>query len=167
MTGDTILEGGRRKAYRPLAERERAAAFRAGLAAYDRGDWFLAHELLEPAWMGSDDPAERALSGGLIKLAAAGVHAVRRNPIGVARNLAGARTRLALAADVARAAESSGGGEMRRRRLRDGGLDLVALLGAVDARLTAPGDPLDMPPPLPRRRRRASGLATLAVAGRR
>ena len=29
---------------------------RGGLAAYERGDFFVAHELLEPAWMGTDDP---------------------------------------------------------------------------------------------------------------
>ena len=85
---------GRAKAYRPLADQERAAALEAGLAAYDRGDYFEAHELLEPAWMGTDDLAERALLQGLIKLAAAYVHSVRGNPPGITRNLEGARTRL-------------------------------------------------------------------------
>ena len=60
----------------------RATAFAEGLDAYDRGDFFEAHELLEPAWMGTDDPAERALLQGLIKLAAAYVHDVRGNPAG-------------------------------------------------------------------------------------
>ena len=41
--------------------------------------------------MGTDDLAERALHQGLIKLAAAYVHAVRDNPTGIAKNLAGAR----------------------------------------------------------------------------
>ena len=59
MTARTVTERGRAKAYRPLPEDEREAALAAGLAAYDRGDWFLAHELLEPAWMGTADPAER------------------------------------------------------------------------------------------------------------
>jgi len=85
---------GRAKAYRPLPAEERAAAFEAGLAAYDRGDYFEAHELLEPAWMGTDDLAERALLQGLIKLAAAYVHSVRGNPAGISRNLEGARSRL-------------------------------------------------------------------------
>jgi hypothetical protein len=88
--GRVIQADGRSKAYRPLPRPERAAAVRAGLEAYDRGDFFLAHELLEPAWMGTDDVRERALIQGLIKLAAADVHGVRGNPAGVARNL-GAR----------------------------------------------------------------------------
>lgn len=99
MTGRaaTIVENGRVKAYRPLPEAERHAAFIAALDAYDRGDFFLAHELLEPAWMGARDPAERALHSGLIKVAAAFVHQVRGNPRGVAKNLDGGRVRLAAA----------------------------------------------------------------------
>lgn len=89
-----IRENGRDKAFRPLLKAERRAALAAALAAYGRGDFFLAHELLEPAWMGSPDPAERALHSGLIKLAAAFVHAARGNPVGVEKNLAGARERL-------------------------------------------------------------------------
>ena len=81
---------GRRRTGRCPA-REREAAFAAGLAAYDRGDFFLTHELLEPAWMGTDDLAERELYQGLIKLAAAFVHGVRGNPLGIAKNLEGAR----------------------------------------------------------------------------
>ena len=73
---------------------ERTAAVVAGLEAYAEGDFFEAHELMEPAWMGTDDPAERELIQGLIKLAAADVHGVRGNPRGVARNLEGARDRL-------------------------------------------------------------------------
>ena len=45
--------------------------------------------------MGSDDLEERALHQGLIKVAAAYVHAVRHNPAGIARNLTGARLHLA------------------------------------------------------------------------
>ena len=85
---------GRAKAYRPLAAADRTAAVIAGMQAYDAGDFFEAHELMEPAWMGTDDPAERELIQGLIKLAAADVHGVRGNPRGVARNLEGARDRL-------------------------------------------------------------------------
>ena len=44
--------------------------------------------------MGTADLAERALIQGLIKVAAADVHAVRGNPAGVRRNLEGARERL-------------------------------------------------------------------------
>jgi hypothetical protein len=92
--GGTVVQGGRPKAYRPLPAAERAAALQAGLEAWDRGDFFEAHELLEPAWMGSDDPSERNLHQGLIKLAAAWVHATRGNALGVAKNLDGARARL-------------------------------------------------------------------------
>jgi hypothetical protein len=73
--------------------------------------------------MGTDDLAERALYQGLIKLAAGYVHAVRGNPIGLARNLRGARghlaTSLRLDPEFARAAD----------------IDLAALLDRVDARL--------------------------------
>ena len=98
MPGDgRIRQGDRDKAYRPLPWPRGATAFEAGLAAYARGDYFAAHEALEPAWMGTDDLAERALHQGLIKVAAAYVHAVRGNPAGVVKNLAGARRHLALA----------------------------------------------------------------------
>lgn len=115
-----VLQGGRLKAYRPLPRDERTAALAAGLAAYERGDVFEAHELLEPAWMGTDDPAERDLYQGLIKLAAGFVHAVRGNPAGVVTNLTGSRARLA-------AVVAAGG--------PDAGLDLPALIEAIDDRL--------------------------------
>jgi len=137
----TVVQGGRAKAYRPIPAADRLAAFRAALAAYDRGDFFLTHELLEPAWMGTDDIPERELYQGLIKLAAAFVHGVRGNPRGIARNLGGARPRLA-------AALAAG---------TTGGLDLADLLAGVDERLARlarqDGDPdadsID-PPPLRR-----------------
>jgi DUF309 family protein family protein len=123
LTGRTVLQGGRAKAYRPLAARRRRAALRAFLEAYGRGDAFLAHELLEPAWMGTAAPAERDLYQGLIKLAAAEVHAVRGNPLGEAKNLRGARVRLTSAALAV-----AGGGP-------DGGLDLGRVIAALDERL--------------------------------
>ncbi|HET7028291.1 MAG TPA: DUF309 domain-containing protein [Candidatus Limnocylindrales bacterium] len=89
-----ILQGGRAKAYRPLPDEQRRRAIRAGLAAYRRGDFFEAHELLEPAWMGTADIADRDLLQGLIKLAAGYVHAVRGNVTGLEKNLAGAQERL-------------------------------------------------------------------------
>jgi hypothetical protein len=118
----TIRQGDRDKAYRPLPEGTRRAAFEAGLAAYARGDFFAAHEALEPAWMGSDDLVERALHQGLIKLAAAYVHGVRGNPTGVARNLAGASRHLALAVEAGPA----------------WGVDVNGLVADVDARLADP-----------------------------
>lgn len=117
---DRILQRGRSKAYRPLPADERLAAFAAGLEAYRRGDFFEAHERLEPAWMGTSDPVERDLYQGLIKLAAGYVHAVRGNPAGVAANLRGARDRLASAA----ASDP-----------RAGGLDLRAVVASIDDRL--------------------------------
>jgi predicted metal-dependent hydrolase len=134
----TIVQGGRAKAYRPIPAAEREAAFAAALAAYDRGDFFLTHELLEPAWMGTDDLPERELYQGLIKLAAAFVHGVRGNPRGIARNLEGARERLAAAADAGRTE----------------GLDLADLLAAIEdrlARLASDPDASPIEPPSLRR----------------
>jgi uncharacterized protein len=123
---------GRAKAYRPLPAEVRVAAVIAGLEAYAAGDYFEAHELMEPAWMGTADVAERALIQGLIKVAAADVHAVRGNPAGVRRNLEGARDRLASGA-----AGSITGVEV----------DVAALVASIDARLAALED-LEMDAPL-------------------
>ena len=117
----TIVDSaGRAKAFRPLPAADRAAALADGLAAYDRGDFFEAHELLEPAWMGTDDPGERAFLQGLIKLAAAYVHDVRGNPAGIVKNLTGARAWLAEAS----VAEPS-----------RGGIELAVLVDDIDRRL--------------------------------
>lgn len=89
----TILQAGRRKAYRPLAPADRDAAVQAALGAWARGDWFETHELLEPAWMGSADVAERLRLQAVIKVAAAFVHLARGNRAGVRTNLVGARAR--------------------------------------------------------------------------
>ncbi len=140
MSGATVIQNGRAKAFRPLPAADRRRAYDAALAAYDRGDFFEAHELLEPAWMGTDDPAERALHQGLIKLAAAFIHGVRGNPLGIARNLDGARQRLGEALGSAPAAAS--------------GLDVAALIGAIEERLARladdPADATVEAPPLPR-----------------
>jgi hypothetical protein len=119
------MQGDRAKAYRPIPPELRRAALEAGLRAYAQGEYFEAHELIEPAWMGTSDLAERALYQGLIKLAAGYVHAVRGNPIGFARNLRGARghleTSLRLNPEIAVGA----------------GIDVPALLMEIDARLVA------------------------------
>ena len=117
-----------------MAAPDRRSALAAGLEAYDRGDVFLAHELLEPAWMGTRDLAERELLQGLIKLAAAFVHAARGNPAGVAKNLRGARDRLA------NAGEADAGI----------GIDVPALLAAIDTRLALAIDPTAPPIAIPR-----------------
>lgn len=117
----TVVDSaGRAKAFRPLPASARAAALEDGLAAYDRGDFFEAHELLEPAWMGTDDPGERAFLQGLIKLAAAYVHDVRGNPAGIVKNLTGARTWLV---------------EASLAEPHRAGLDLAVLVADVDRRL--------------------------------
>jgi predicted metal-dependent hydrolase len=134
-----IRQGDRDKAYRPLPEAVRRTAFEEGLAAYARGDYFAAHEALEPAWMGTDDLAERALHQGLIKVAAGYVHAVRGNPTGVVKNLEGARRHLALAGPVAQA----------------WGVDVAALQADLDARLANPEAITTIPAPLIRRTPRA------------
>jgi predicted metal-dependent hydrolase len=145
MTARSVVIGrdGRAKAYRPLPEADRAAALAAGLRAYEGGDFFEAHELLEPAWMGTDVPADRALLQGLIKLAAAYVHAVRANPPGIVRNLQGARARL-VEADEERLATG----------LPDPWLDVPGLVAAIDLRLADlaahPNEPTLGPPELPR-----------------
>ncbi|HEX7950462.1 MAG TPA: DUF309 domain-containing protein [Candidatus Limnocylindrales bacterium] len=128
MTARSVVVGsdGRAKAYRPIAQADRAAAVAAGFAAYERGDFFAAHEHLEPAWMGTDDLVERAWLQGLIKLAAAYVHGVRGNPAGIVRNLEGARSRLAEAAAHKAAVTAPDGS----------GLDLDALVSEIDLRLT-------------------------------
>ncbi|MEX2185129.1 MAG: DUF309 domain-containing protein [Chloroflexota bacterium] len=94
MARTVVQLDGRAKVFRPLPPHARAAAILHGLELYERGEAFEAHEAWEPAWMGTDDVAERALIQGLIKLAAADVHAGRGNPRGVARNLDGALDRL-------------------------------------------------------------------------
>ncbi|HEY3335142.1 MAG TPA: DUF309 domain-containing protein [Candidatus Limnocylindrales bacterium] len=134
---DRIRQGGRDKAYRPLPAGARQEAFDEGLAAWERGDFFAAHEALEPAWMGTDDLAERALHQGLIKVAAAYVHAVRDNPAGVTKNLTGARRHL----DSARPAGPRWG------------IDVPDLISAIDARLADPA--LAPTPPVIRRTPRA------------
>ena len=128
---------GRAKAYRPLPAAERIAAVAAGLEAYEAGDFFEAHELMEPAWMGTADLAERSLIQGLIKVAAADVHAVRGNPAGVRRNLEGARDRLASGLDGT---------------ITGVEVDVAGLLAAIDARLDGEGD-LTSPLPITWRKR--------------
>jgi hypothetical protein len=146
---------GRAKVYRPLPVAARRAAREAGLAAYAEGRFFEAHELMEPAWMGSPDPAERDLDQGLIKLAAAYVHAERGNALGMRKNLAGARRRLAAVAGEhgaagLRAADAADvDAAVLLVRVEDAlarvdGLPPGGLAGRVDLRAVAP------PPSIPR-----------------
>ena len=75
--------------------------------------------------MGTSNLAERALYQGLIKLAAAYVHVLRGNPIGLVRNLRGARTYL----DTSERTDPGFAiGE---------GIDLPSLIDAIDERLAA------------------------------
>lgn len=136
MTGSSrvVIQGGRAKAYRPMPVATRRAALEAGLAAYGHRDFFLAHELLEPPWMGAKAVTERSLIQGIIKLSAAFVHDARANPLGIEKNLRGARARLADAGNAG-------------ARL---GVDVPALLAAIDERLAAPIHVGDPPIPIPR-----------------
>jgi hypothetical protein len=90
--------------------------------------------------MGTADIPERDLLQGLIKLAAAFVHGVRGNPMGIARNLTGARERLDAAIGSPAAAAS--------------GIDVPALVAAIDNRLERlarnPDDATVDAPALPR-----------------
>jgi predicted metal-dependent hydrolase len=137
-----IMQGGRPKAFRPLPWPARRDALHEAISACARGEWFLAHEILEPAWMGTADMAERDFYQGLIKVAAAHVHRDRGNATGMTRHLEGAKAQLAAA----------GAG-----RADDDGLDLPALIEAIDdrlARLATLGQrPVNDVPPidLPRR----------------
>jgi predicted metal-dependent hydrolase len=124
-----IDSDGRAKVYRPLDPAHRRSAREAGIATYEEGGFFEAHELMEPAWMGSADQAERDLDQGLIKLAAAYVHAQRGNPIGMRKNLAGARRRLAA---VVGAPEGAGD-----RAQQAAGVDAGLLLERVESALEA------------------------------
>ena len=167
---------GRSKVFRPLPPREREAAVARGLDAYTRGAFYLAHEELEPAWMAADDPAERELLGGLIKLAAAYVHAARGNPAGVATNLRGARARLV---------ESTAAGDDSPPDLSalatSGGIDVPSLIAAVDELLarvaampvgpaaragTLPDPPHDVAGPPGRARRSPLALGPLPLPRR-
>jgi hypothetical protein len=127
MTVRQVIVGddGRAKVYRPLPDDERIVAVVAGLEAYGAGDFFEAHELMEPAWMGTADLSERSLIQGLIKVAAADVHAVRGNPPGIRRNLEGARARL----------RAGMGGSITGVEV-----DVDGLLAAIDARLAGSTD---------------------------
>jgi predicted metal-dependent hydrolase len=125
-----VRDGDRLKAYRPLPAGERLRLLDHALDVFAAGDFFEAHEILEPAWMGTADPRERAVLGGLIKLAAGYVHAVRGNATGMRKNLAGARERLVRGAG--RAPDASGSDAVALLRI-----DVDALVDAIDARLDA------------------------------
>jgi Domain of unknown function (DUF309) len=126
-----VQADGRAKVYRPLARGARAEAVHAGFRHYEAGDPFEAHEAWEPAWMGTDDLAERALLQGLIKIAAAEVHGGRGNAPGVVRNLEGALDRLRYAREAG--LDSAPGAR----------IDLDSLIELADARLATArgGDP--------------------------
>jgi hypothetical protein len=157
-----VVERGRSKAHRPLPADVRWAAVARGLAAYERGAWYLAHEELEPAWMGTADLAERALLSGLIKVAAAYVHAERGNPLGVRTNLRGARERLAAAAVAAPAAHGAPAGPAAPTTVSSVAterIDLPALLSAVDDRLARIEAICDVPEAAPTGSRGADVVA--------
>lgn len=92
--------------------------------------------------MGSDDPRERDLYQGLIKLAAAYVHRARGNGIGLARNLEGAATVL---------------GRVTGDHRNAHGLDVASLLAEMGRRIPAGDGPADLalePPTIPSKEER-------------
>jgi hypothetical protein len=89
--------------------------------------------------MGSEDLAERDLVQGLIKLAAAYVHQVRGNPLGVTKNLRGARDRLEAARDAEQALPELAA------------IDVAALEAAIDDRLARPAGVTEPAPEIPLR----------------
>jgi hypothetical protein len=129
--GLVVQADGRAKVHRPLPSEARAEAVLAGFRHYEAGQPFEAHEAWEPAWMGTDDLAERALLQGLIKVAAAEVHGRRGNAAGVARNLEGALERL-------RYAVAEG-----RRTAPGAAIDVDALIDLAETRVAGAraGDP--------------------------
>jgi len=88
--------------------------YREGLELLRRGEWFAAHEELELAWRAAE-PAERDFFQGLVHVAVAWYQARRGRRVGCERQLAKAARRLGPYAPSHR------------------GLDLVPILGAVDA----------------------------------
>ena len=136
--GLVVQADGRAKVHRPLPTEARAKAVRAGFRHYEGGQPFEAHEAWEPAWMGTDDLAERALVQGLIKVAAAEVHGRRGNAAGVARNLEGALERLRYAA--AQGCLTAPGATVDVRALID-----LAETRLAGARAGDPGPTIDIP----------------------
>ena len=73
---------------------QRARLLGDGRAAFDRGDYFAAHELWEEVWREAEDPERRWLQG-LIQVAA-GLHQLARSrPAPAARLMARALLKLA------------------------------------------------------------------------
>jgi predicted metal-dependent hydrolase len=81
--------------------------------------------------MGTNDLPERELIQGLIKLAAAYVHATRGNPRGVEKNLRGALARIeaGVAAGPLLRIDAAGLAAAIEVRLRSGGVDDPPMIG--------------------------------------
>ena len=98
-----------------------------GIRLFNSGHYWHAHEQWEQCWLGAPEP-QATFYKGLIQMAAALVHWQRGNPRGLWRNWAKGRPRLvALPPSV-------------------GGLDLGALIAAMDRFVLAEGR--DTEPPL-------------------
>jgi predicted metal-dependent hydrolase len=92
--------------------------FARGVALFDQGDWYAAHDVLEDLWHETSDPERRVLQG-LIQIAVAQVHLQRSNVRG-ATSLFG-----------------EGLGRISGRSDPDLGLDLPRLRERVSLRLQA------------------------------
>ncbi len=64
-----------------------------GLALYEAGEFFAAHEAWESVWLGTQQP-EKMFLQGLIQVTAAFYHLQRNNPLGTARLLEASLLRL-------------------------------------------------------------------------
>lgn len=76
-----------------IEHRDRASAFHTGLALFNQGRFFAAHEAWEVAWREAQG-TERLLLQGLIQVAAALHHVARGNPRGARSVYAKACARL-------------------------------------------------------------------------
>jgi len=92
--------------------------FARGIALFDQGEWYAAHDVLEDLWHETSDPERRVLQG-LIQIAVAQVHLQRGNARG-ATILFG-----------------EGLGRLSHRSNPDLGLDLPRLRECVGQRLQA------------------------------
>ncbi len=70
----------------PESDRDRDTSFDLGVAAFNRGDFFEAHELWEEVWTQSKPP-ERLSLQALIHFAVGYYHHNRRNAVGAVRQL--------------------------------------------------------------------------------
>jgi uncharacterized protein len=77
-----------------MSEAAYPEAYLAGIALFNDGQFWHAHEEWEQAWLAADDPQIRLFYKGIIQTAAALVHWQKGNPRGLQLNWAKARAKL-------------------------------------------------------------------------